>query len=29
MVWNPCYGDDLEDSGENTLESEYVVFAMA
>ncbi len=28
-MWSSCYGDDLEDSGENTLESEYDFFAMA
>jgi hypothetical protein len=25
MVWSSYYRDDLEDSGENTLKSEYVV----
>jgi hypothetical protein len=29
MVWSSCYGDDLEDSGENTLKSEYDTCAMA
>jgi len=28
MMWNFCYGDDLEESGENTLKSEYDTFSI-